>query len=297
MTSSADSPSSQGTTAADNTQQIEQALAEAQTQIELYQAVLDSIPSVIYTTNQQGQLLLVNQAFVAWTGRERHEIIGKYQADLFPPELVAYWQGQTDQVVASGASLASEEDSQGDSGTITFLSQRSPLFDAQGAIYAIAGMATDITPLRQAERERELLQSQVIEAQQAALRELSTPLIPIAEGVLVMPLIGSVDSNRAQQLMETLLEGVVEHHATIVILDVTGLPVIDTQVAGVLLRVAQAVNLLGSEAILTGIGPEVAQTLVSIGADLSAIRTPGTLQNGIAYALNQLKRNGAEPKR
>lgn len=295
---SPNSPSSQDTTVVrEHIQQIEQALSEAQAQLKLYQAVLDSISSVIYTTDRNGQLLLVNQAFATWTGRERPEIIGKYQTDLFPAELVAYWQSQTDQVVVSGESLVTEEHSPGENGTLTFLSQRSPLFDAQGDIIAIAGMATDITPLRQAERERELLQSQVIEAQQAALRELSTPLIPISEGVLVMPLIGSVDSNRAQQLIETLLEGVVEHHATILILDVTGLPVIDTQVAGVLLRVAQAVNLLGAEAILTGIGPEVAQTLISIGADLSAIRTPGTLQNGIAYAFNRLKRTTDEASR
>ena len=153
------------------TAELEHALAAAQHQVTLQQSVLDSVPSVIYATDLQGKLLLVNQTFAAWLGQDRHAIVGKYQAELFPVELVAYWQSQTDQVVTTGAPLATEEQSESEQGTQIFFSQRSPLFDADGNVYAIVGMATDITALRQAEREREELQAQVIEAQQAALRE------------------------------------------------------------------------------------------------------------------------------
>ncbi|NTW03418.1 MAG: PAS domain S-box protein [Oscillochloris sp.] len=143
----------------------------------------------------------------------------------------------------------------------------------------------DISERRRAAEEHLALQEQVIAAQQAALRELSTPLIPIAQGVVAMPLIGSIDSGRSQMVIEALLSGVASLRAETTILDITGVPVVDTQVANALLQAAQAVKLLGARVIITGIRPEVAQTLVGLGVDLSEISTLGTLQDGIAEAL------------
>lgn len=157
---------------------------------------------------------------------------------------------------------------------------------ADGSVRQYLGATQDISARRREEEERVELQQQVIEAQQAALRELSTPLIPVSDDVLVMPLIGSIDSQRAQLVLETLLEGVADKRASAVILDITGVQVVDTQVANAILRAAQSVKLLGARIIITGIRPEVAQTLVTLGADLSNIVTRGTLQSGIAYALN-----------
>jgi len=129
------------------------------------------------------------------------------------------------------------------------------------------------------------LQQQVIDAQRDALRELSTPLIPISDEVVIMPLIGTIDSNRAQQIMAVLLEGVARHQANLVILDITGVAVVDTPVAQAIINAAQAVKLLGAQVMLTGIQPQMAQTLVQIGLDLSGISTQGSLQAGIALAL------------
>jgi ABC-type sugar transport system substrate-binding protein len=127
---------------------------------------------------------------------------------------------------------------------------------------------------------------EIIRSQAAALRELSTPLIPLSDTVFVMPLIGAIDSSRAQQILETLLQGVAANRAATAILDITGVLVVDTQVANALVRAAQAVKLLGARVVLTGIRPEVAQTLVGLGVDLSGIVTLGTLQSGVAYALS-----------
>lgn len=149
----------------------------------------------------------------------------------------------------------------------------------------IATVCRDLTAQQRAEQERAALQEQIIAMQRVALRELSTPLIPIADQVVVMPLIGSIDAHRAQQILETLLEGVAQHHATAAILDITGVRVMDSQVANALIQAAQAVRLLGTQIILTGIGPTMAQTLVHLGVDLSAIITRSTLQSGIAYTL------------
>jgi len=153
--------------------------------------------------------------------------------------------------------------------------------DERGHPIEIVGSLQDVTEKRHAEK--------LIEAQAAALNELSTPLIPISDDVVVMPLIGTIDSERARQVIEALLEGIAKSRAGTAILDITGVPVVDTQVASALLRAAKAVELLGAEIVLTGIRPVIAQTLVTIGADLSGIVTRGTLKSGIEYATRKAR--------
>lgn len=145
----------------------------------------------------------------------------------------------------------------------------------------------DITTQKQAEAERVRLQEAVIEAQELALQELSTPLIPISDQVVVMPLIGAMDTRRAQQMQSNLLDQLQATRATVAILDLTGVPVVDTQVANALIQAAQAVRLLGAQVILTGIRPELAQTMVGLGIDLRGIVTYSSLQTGIAEAVSR----------
>jgi rsbT co-antagonist protein RsbR len=159
------------------------------------------------------------------------------------------------------------------------------LQDNDGNVVGVLSQTEDISHHLRNEEERAALQEQVIAAQQAALRELSTPIIPLTDRTIAMPLIGTIDSGRAQQVIETLLEGVASTRATTAILDITGVQVVDTQVANALLRAAQAVKLLGAQVVITGIRPEVAQTLVGLGLDLSSIVTRASLQSGISYAL------------
>ena len=150
----------------------------------------------------------------------------------------------------------------------------------------IASVLVNVTERKRAEEalRQSIALEETIQAQNAVLAELSTPLIPISDQVVAMPLIGSVDSRRAQQVIETLLQGIAASGARIAILDITGVPVVDTQVANALIRAAQAVKLLGAQVVLTGIRPEVAQTLVGLGTDLRGIVTRSSLQSGIAYA-------------
>ena len=144
---------------------------------------------------------------------------------------------------------------------------------------------TDITARKRAEQAEADRQQEIIRIQAQAIEELSTPLIPITNEILVMPLIGMMDSMRAKQVMETLLNGLAASRGKFAIIDITGVPVVDTAVASAILRAAHAARLLGTEVILTGIRPEVAQTLVHIDANLSSIITRGTLQSGIQHAL------------
>ncbi len=147
----------------------------------------------------------------------------------------------------------------------------------------------DITERKQEEAERAHLQQQIIEAQQSALQELSIPLIPIADRVLVLPLIGTIDSRRAQQMLEILLEGVSRHQAHVVIVDITGVQMVDTRIAHVFIQTARAVQLLGAQVVLTGIHPTLAQTLAHLGIDLSLIETRATLQAGIEQTLQRAR--------
>jgi rsbT co-antagonist protein RsbR len=125
----------------------------------------------------------------------------------------------------------------------------------------------------------------IIQRQAASLTELSTPLIPITKDVVLMPLIGTMDSHRASLVIETLLDGINKSKARFAILDITGVSVVDTQVANSLLKAAKSVRLLGADVILTGIRPDVARTLVELGADMGDLVTCSTLRAGVAHAM------------
>lgn len=142
----------------------------------------------------------------------------------------------------------------------------------------------------QAAVEHAALQEQIVQAQQSTLWQLSTPLIPFAEGVVIMPLIGTIDSRRAQQILATLLAGVSAHRANIAIIDITGVQIVDAQVAGALLEAAKTVKVLGAEVILTGIQPAIAQALVHLSVDLGDIVAYSSLQDGV---INVLERSGS----
>lgn len=123
---------------------------------------------------------------------------------------------------------------------------------------------------------------------QAAIREMSTPVIRVHDGVLMLPLIGTVDSQRAEQIMDTVLSSVSDEQARVLILDIAGVAVVDTQVADYLLKTTAAVKLLGADVILTGISADVARTIVQLGVDISAMHTRSRLGDGLELALKMV---------
>lgn len=123
---------------------------------------------------------------------------------------------------------------------------------------------------------------------QAAIRELSTPVIRVYERVLLLPLVGAIDSHRAHQVMESVLLHVVEAQAKCIIIDIAGVPVVDTRVADHLLKTTAAVRLLGAQTVLTGITAQVARTMVQLGVDVSTMHTVSRLSDGIELALGMV---------
>lgn len=128
------------------------------------------------------------------------------------------------------------------------------------------------------ERER------VIRQQQEAIRELSTPVLQVRERLVILPIIGVLDSQRARQVAEQLLRGIRTHRAKVVVIDITGVPEIDSTVANHLVQTVEASRLMGASVIITGLSPEIALTLVTIGVDLSKMNAVGDLQGGIEQA-------------
>jgi anti-anti-sigma factor len=152
--------------------------------------------------------------------------------------------------------------------------------------------ARDDLEERVAERTSDLRQAlEQVQRGAETIQQMSVPVVPVADGVLALPLVGALDSQRAALLTERLLEAIHRDRARTILIDITGVSVVDTQVAAALLRAAQAVRMLGAEPVLVGIRAEVAQTVVGLGLDLSHITSRRDLRSGLAYALGDDSQN------
>ncbi len=153
--------------------------------------------------------------------------------------------------------------------------------------------ATDITERKKLEKklkEREKELEERVEESEETIKELSTPVINVWDNIIAMPLVGVIDTMRAEQITENLLEAIKETEAEVAILDVSGVPVIDTEVADRLIRTVKAASLLGTESIIVGIRPDIAESMVHLGVDLSGIETHSSLQTGLEVALNKIEK-------
>ncbi|MDI1446756.1 PAS domain-containing protein [Polyangium sp. 6x1] len=210
---------------------------------------------------------------------------------LIHPEDRARAEREGVQVMEDGGGSYSYRWLTKDGRTIWVSSRMTVIRDESGAKIGLRGVTMDITELKRAEAERAdaALRERVIASQEESLLALSTPLVPIDDELLAMTLVGGLDERRADRVLETLLDGVTRTGARAVILDVTGVPDVEAQTADLIVKAAKAVSLLGAEVVLTGIRPDVAKTLVDLGAELGSIVTKATLKAGIAHAMRSRK--------
>lgn len=254
--------------------------------LRMFEALVEHAAVGMTLADMQGNYTYANSALRALSGHGDN-LLTMSIPQMLTPEHQAALDAQMAALFATGRLSAESAFRCADGSTRPVHVSALVIRDAQGAPIATAAVIRDLTEDRRAEQEHRALQERIITAQQATLQELSTPLIPIIDGVVVMPLIGSIDSSRAQQVIETLLTGIATNRVTTAIIDITGVPVVDTQVATVLVRATQAAKLLGAEVTLTGIRPEVAQLLINLGVELSGITTRNTLQSGVREALRK----------
>jgi rsbT co-antagonist protein RsbR len=208
------------------------------------------------------------------------------------------WNALRDRLAELSASRAAQGATAADT-SIFVLSMKKPMFaalqaagraDPAALVESLWSVTTLVDKLAQFtvstyQRSRE----GIISRQQQELLELSTPVVKLWDGVLAVPMIGTLDSNRTQIVMETLLQGIVQSGAEIAIIDITGVPTVDTLVAQHLLKTVTAIRLMGADCIISGIRPQIAQTIVHLGIDLQGITTKATLADALSLAL---KRSG-----
>jgi anti-anti-sigma factor len=283
------------------------------------QSVLDNIVDAVFTFDEHGVIESFNLAAQRLFGYSQKEAIGRDIATLLVPETEAGSEPAPGDDAGSRHLIKSppgllalpikgrEALGRGRDGEAFPVEIDVTEMSFQGKRLFI-GTARDVRERKQAEEEQRRaqeeqsrLQEELIVAQNNALEELSTPLIPVRSKILVMPLVGTIDTRRAASVIEVLLGGINQHRAHSAIIDVTGVPVIDTAVAAALIRAANAAQMLGARVVLTGIRPDVAQTLVATGSDLRGVVTCRTLEQGIDFAETsegqQRGKAGAPPRR
>jgi PAS domain S-box-containing protein len=266
---------------------LQGALEEAQQLNAIVQAseaqlrvVVDASPDMIFNIDPEGLIQYFNR------DEDTHSVVGQSIADVITPGanaliMQAMQQATTEQNAVTYETSTAE-------GTIYSIRVGAIQSGDEASGFVLA--MTDITAQKQAEDQakREQQQEELIQAQRQLLKELSTPVIPVMEDILALPLIGEINPQRAQDIMRALLQGLNEHRARVVILDVTGVPVIDTKVASYLNKTIQAAQLKGASVIVTGISDTVAETLVDLGIDWSAVETRSDLRTGLTVALNRM---------
>ena len=265
---------------------LEEAHAEELRRLRLaYQAAIDVVPDVLFVKSADGQrYVLGNKAAAEGVGMTTETIVGKRNDDMFPPEVAERLNLEDGRVAAGRERLFVEERFPiPGSGLRHFHTTKVPVRDRDDTPLYLVGLVHDMTQEDEVAQELARARDGLLQT----IRELSTPVLPIHEGVLVVPLVGRMDSERGRQLTEALLDGIQRHQAEIVIIDITGVRTVDTAVASHLIQTTRAAALLGTECVLVGIAPSVAQILVQLGVDFGSLTTRRDLQDGVAYAIER----------
>ena len=236
----------------------------------------------IVMLDPEGHVVSWNSGAERIKGYSKAEIIGKHFGCFYPAEAVQ--RGVPEQELKAAVKHGRFEDEgwRVRKGGTQFWANVviSVLRDQKGNVRGFAKVTRDLTERKQAEER--------IQQQSKEIMDLSTPVMQVWQGVVVAPLIGSLDSQRTQQFMERLLDRIVETNSPVALVDIMGVPTVDTQTAQHLIETVSAVRLLGAQVVLTGVRPAIAQTLVHLGIDLSGIITRSSLSAGLLVAFEVL---------
>jgi len=252
---------------------------------EMFALMLDNVTEYAITMlDVEGHVLTWTPAGERMKGYKPNEIIGKHFSVFYPQEDVD--AGKPDRELENTLREGRFEDEgwrvRKDGSKFWANDVITALRDPNGKLKGIARISRDLTARKHSEEQ--------IRRQTQEILEMATvPVVQVWEGILLVPLIGMLDSDRSQQLMERLLERITQTTSTVALLDITGVPAIDTQTARHLVETIKAVRFIGADVVLTGVRPSIAQTLVHLGVDLDGITTRSSLTGGLRVALGMLQ--------
>jgi len=268
-------------------------LSQRQQATERFRLIVESAPNAIVMANHEGLMVLVNSQTERLFGYTRDELIGQ-SVEILVPESVrsvhpnyraSFFADPKTRAMGAGRDLYGVHKNGRE---IPVEIGLNPLVTEEGS-FVIASII-DITERKQAEA--------TIARQAQEILEVSTPVVQVWEGIIAAPLIGTLDSQRTEQFMERLLQRIVETNSPVALVDITGVPTIDTQTGQHLIETVTAVRMLGAQVVLTGVRPALAQTLVHLGIDLSHVITRSSMSAGLRVALDilnlQVVRNNAK---
>jgi rsbT co-antagonist protein RsbR len=251
--------------------------------IMVYEKIFQNIEEEIMLLDRDLQILWANRKLEKY-GREINQVIGdrchrvthKLDTPCQPPYDICPVQ----EVLRTGDAISVLHTHFDHEGNKIYAEVSAyPIYE-QGEIVEFIHISRDVTERVESEER--------LKAQQKSILELSTPVVRIWDEIIALPLIGIIDSSRAKQIMENLLQAIVETKASIAIIDITGVPMVDTEVADRLIRTIKAAGLLGTKCMMVGIKPDIAQSMVHLGVDLQEIATFSSLQGGLAAAFDQI---------
>ena len=244
-------------------------------------AYVDNAPIPIAAVDRDINILFINKIGASVAGTTPEEAIGKKCYDVFDTPECGTENCCIEQVVKHGNVVTGETRLRGVKEMDVQITC-APFKDAEGNITGGVKYITDITDLKRLMEEEKKLSDAIV--------KLSIPIIQIWDDVLMLPLIGTIDSIRAEQILENLLEAIASTEAEVVIIDLSGIPTVDTEATHQLIKAASAAMMLGSKVIFTGISPDVAQTMTKLGIDLSTLETRQTLCVGLREAISIIKK-------
>ncbi|WP_437806062.1 PAS domain-containing protein [Sorangium sp. So ce1078] len=267
----------------DVTERIEQNRRYQQKEL-ILQTIGQTLPIVIWAIDKEGIFTFHEGKGVEVAGLQQGEHVGKNVFELYA--------GSDGNEPLRRALAGEGSHSVNSTHGVFWENWEIPVRDERGDVYAVVGLTLDISQAKSTEQELRT-KLELIERQQQVIRDLSTPIIQVWDGVLTLPMIGVLDSQRTAEVMDTLLEAISRTGARYAILDLTGVDMVDTKTASYLLDLVGAIRLLGAEGIVTGIRSNVAQTIVSLGIDLNNITTLGNLRAALQHCIRQMSKERA----
>ena len=248
-------------------------------EIKLRGQILDQIPTTVIAVDKDYKLIYANYAALNLTGSKlQEEIIGKYCYEVSDNKHCKTPECCVCKAMADGNIHTSRSETRFNNGTTVHIESTAvPLKDDEGNIVGGLEFVLDIT--------QRVLDEERLYEQSYTIREMSTPTIKLWEGILVLPVVGVIDSDRAQHMMESMLNKILETSSRVIILDIHGVASVDTAVANHIIKITKATRLMGCECLISGISPAVAQTIIQLGIEMGSIKTTSTLSDALAEAL------------